>query len=699
VVVLILALATARGEPAATTRATTRRATSRPATTQAAIDTAPGLVLELKAPGEDAIRDARVARLIALHVPAGQTTSTMLPPGPLAARWRGGINLKFRDRYAFVAQGRGEVKLTVNGEVALESSGEDLSLVTGPTIRLNKGYNSITVDYVSPAEGDATFRLYWLGKEFLPEPLPPSALVHERAEAVLPRHALIAEGRCLFVSLRCIRCHADQAPPTGELAQDAPALDGIGSRLDERWMARWISGPRSIRGDAAMPALFAPRADVSDDVRDIAAYLATLGTPMTEAEDVPAEAAQRGEERFTALGCIACHTMPDVVQADAEHARTSLAHVAGKYSSASLRAYLKAPAQHYQWTRMPDFRLTEEEIADLAAYLRSSAPPAEVDAGELGDASRGKQRLIESGCLNCHALADQQTTMTPPSLEQVVDGDWTRGCLAATADLRGKAPDFGFTDAQRHALHAFGAVDVIASLRRRSAVEFADRQIEALRCRACHVIDGAQDTWSAIIPPVQSATLPASAPTTHALIAPDQSRPRIAWAGEKLRYTQLIDTIAGRLDHKPRPWLVARMPGFPAYADGLAEGLVLQHGFAARDEDPPPSETALAGIGKQLVSPNGGFACTTCHAIATAPATASFEAPAPNFMYVRERITRHYYDRWTRNPQRVEPGTRMPQFPDVEGRTALRHTYDGDAAQQFAAIWHYLMLGRSIAPP
>jgi hypothetical protein len=52
-----------------------------------------------------------------------------------------------------------------------------------------------------------------------------------------------------------------------------------------------------------------------------------------------------------------------------------------------------------------------------------------------------------------------------------------------------------------------------------------------------------------------------------------------------------------------------------------------------------------------------------------------------------------------RNPQRIQPGTRMPQFADPEGKTALRDVFDGDADKQFDALWQYILTGREINPP
>jgi hypothetical protein len=41
-------------------------------------------------------------------------------------------------------------------------------------------------------------------------------------------------------------------------------------------------------------------------------------------------------------------------------------------------------------------------------------------------------------------------------------------------------------------------------------------------------------------------------------------------------------------------------------------------------------------------------------------------------------------------PTRVTPDTKMPKFVDEDGQTQITETLDGQAADQFEAIWQYL---------
>ena len=76
-----------------------------------------------------------------------------------------------------------------------------------------------------------------------------------------------------------------------------------------------------------------------------------------------------------------------------------------------------------------------------------------------------------------------------------------------------------------------------------------------------------------------------------------------------------------------------------------------------------------------------------------------FEAPGPNFMYIKERLRREYYDRWLWGPTRLEPMTKMPTVYNYGKPSPLAEILDGDSGKQIDAIWNYLLLGDKIKPP
>src|SRR2546430_8717348 len=98
------------------------------------------------------------------------------------------------------------------------------------------------------------------------------------------------------------------------------------------------------------------------------------------------------------------------------------------------------------------------------------------------------------------------------------------------------------------------------------------------------------------------------------------------------------------------------MPSFPARAAGLAVGLALEQGFAPIEPDNPPPDEKFIPIGQKLIGRNGGFSCISCHDAGKLKALSPFEAPAPNFTHVTERLRHDYYSRWVYNPKKIEIG-------------------------------------------
>jgi mono/diheme cytochrome c family protein len=634
--------------------------------------------------------DSRRARLIALYVPAQQSPTPFLPPGPFTARWEGNINAALRSEFTFAADIKGMFKLAINGKAVLEGAGDTTSQTVNKTFQLNKGANPIVAEFTSDGASDALLRLTWSSGEFPPEPVPPSAFTHQANAPSLRSGMRLREGRILFAELRCAACHADSALPAKnqgmpEFSRDAPLFDELGSKFNEAWLAHWINDPHSIRPHALMPRVFHNQADAIDPrAVDVAAYLMSLGKRDDTAP--AAENAPLGGALFANLGCIACHTTPEFSGNDEAH-RVPLAHIKAKWQPPALREYLKNPAKNYAWTHMPNFRLTNEEAERLTAFLLSGTQHEFPVIGK-GDAGKGAQLVVSAGCLNCHA---GMPPTAQPALTATLQKGWMTGCLANDDAARGNAPDFKLDADQRDALRAFAASG-FHSLKTDSPIEFAERQFRNMRCFACHSRDGEAGVWSKL--EGEMAPLTAAAPTQPEAAegAPISGTavPMSTWLGEKLRPAWMANFISGKVADKPRPWLIARMPSFETIAHGVADGLAFEHGFARTIEPEPAIDAEKAKIGEVLLGENGGFNCTTCHAVGERPATAVFEAPGVNFAYAHDRLRHEYYERWVMHPLRIDPETKMPKFADDEGKTPLTQYYEGDARKQFDAIWEYL---------
>jgi hypothetical protein len=142
------------------------------------------------------------------------------------------------------------------------------------------------------------------------------------------------------------------------------------------------------------------------------------------------------------------------------------------------------------------------------------------------------------------------------------------------------------------------------------------------------------------------------------------------------------------------------MPSFPAMADGIATGLAEEHGCAPVLPPETAPDMKMAGIGRQLCgkTPNQGFSCVQCHSAGDQPPFGAFEAPSVNLKFIAERLRHDYYIRWIRDPQRIDPTTKMLKYEDDEGKTGIP-VFDNDGQKQFQAIWQYLLEGEKLIPP
>jgi len=646
----------------------------------------PGLAVTFNSPDGSASGDTIVLPSAVLYVPARMPPTPFLPGGRFSAEWIGFVSVELRDNFAFQAELNGDMKLEINGALVLEASARGTNTEPSKPVRLNKGTNAFKLRFTSPPEGDAFLRLLWSSREFPIEPISPAALSHE-VSAELRNADRLRQGRELVVEFRCLKCHSGPAGDAiPELAMDAPALDGLGSRRNYDWMSRWILDPKSLRPSAHMPKVL-NGASAKEDAGAIAAFLASLksgeellsplkGTNSTGAGvstvDVSgqissAEQVESGKGLFEKLHCAACHDTPGTTKVDSQ--KISLAHVREKFASVgSLVAFLQKPGAHYAWIRMPDFKLNSDEAAQLAGFVISGCdkPDHVAVPSDAAVLERGRQLVQTVGCLNCHSLK-LENHFAANALANMPADKWKLGCLAEKPVEASKAPSFGFSAAERDALRAFGATDR-ASLWRHVPTEFAQRQIRALNCAECHgKIEG--------VPPLEVL-------------------------GGKLRPEWSKAFIGGEVATKPRFWLDARMPAFPSRAGALARGLAMLHGYPPETQAEPPIDQEAATVGRRLVAaPPEGFACVQCHGVAKVGATQVFESNGINLAQTARRLLKPYYRRWVRNPLRVDPATKMPVYFDEEGRSPLTEVYGGDGSRQIDAIWQYIRLGDDMPPP
>ena len=613
---------------------------------------ATGVVATYRAGSGTAAADAAVLPGLALYVAAGSTPTPFVAPGPFTADIDGQLSVDLRDDYQFRAELSGTARITIGEAVVLTATGGGAPATTTKPTRLNRGPNRIRVTYTSPPSGDAFLRLYWSSPAVDWEPIPARALsLPAAANAALDRGQQLRAGRMLVLEYRCTKCHKAAADGVEPAHMDAPSFEGIGLRRNQGWMARWIADPRALRRTARMPKLL--HDSEAAGAADIAAYLATLrGSPPAEpAADGDTLA---GEELFNALHCSSCHDGSG--DGAGLRQKLPLETVRDKFAPGALAEFLRKPNRHFASIAMPDFNLTGDEAAALAAWLESKASaPADAPAGNAG---RGEALVQERACLTCHVSALANKYAAAPAF----------GDLAATAwskpwhDSSSRSGVYQLAPEERQAIQAFARADWRA-VARETPAEFASAQMARLNCAGCH------DTIERI--------------------------PKLDVVGGKLRPEWTRKLFEGSLSYKPRPWIEARMPAFTGYAERLSAGLAAQHGYPpASPAEAAAADSSAADIGRQMVVSGG---CANCHNVGEFVGGQSPSTAGINFAHTAERLMNPYFHRWMLNPPRIWPDTVMPRY--FSGGKGPFPFYDGNIDRQIQALWEYMRLGSNMPAP
>ncbi|MGE5849943.1 MAG: c-type cytochrome [Candidatus Methylomirabilota bacterium] len=365
-----------------------------------------------------------------------------------------------------------------------------------------------------------------------------------------------------------------------------------------------------------------------------------------------------------------------------------LSRVASKANAEWLYRWLKDPKRYRPKTNMPNLRLTDQEARDIASYLMTLGR-REVRAGlaaELGKGERvkaGEFLIRKRGCFGCHEIkgfeaaekiapdltdfgvkrVDRlffgEAVEVPQTWEDFVFWKLKNPQIYQTALAPQIMPNFGLKDEEIKALRVFlkSQVDVPvpkAFERRLSDMEVAvqggRRILQKYNCTGCHVIEGKGGDVATFYEVPQAAPPP--------LVVGNLQE------GEKVQATWLYEWLARPASL--RPWLKVRMPTFPVTID---EATTLSKYFAAlagkgfpyefvRVEEYSPQ---LVEAGRTLASKEY-FDCFSCHVQGSKLPEGPPEGWAPDLSLARRRLRPEWIVKWLTDPQKVQPGTKMPTF-------------------------------------
>lgn len=487
--------------------------------------------------------------------------------------------------------------------------------------------------------------------------------------------SLIAAGELLLGELGCTNCHTPPPQAQGRIhTKFGPYIETANTLLRHDWIETWLKSPHNTKPGTTMPDMMGgmSEAERSEAARSILTFL-FLNSPTVSRGPQPVGDITRGRELFHTMGCVACHepeagyAAPNAIAGVAQPAiqfhSKPLGQSGAKYRREWLADYIQHPIDYRPSGLMPDLGVSDQEAADLAAYLIPKENPdgawllgavADDDEQTLRNASRAGAALISSlGCANCHQIGSKQLKRinAKPLTELVGRTDF--GCLDKTP---GKGiPHYTIDDNQRRAMAM--AITYLPSARPLNASAAAMRLMTVLNCQACHERDnaGGPEPGRAVY-----------FDSTEELGDEGRFPPRLTGVGAKLLPAALEQVINGQ--GAVRPYMLTRMPSF-----GANNAAMLSNLFIEADYHPKPLKlTKEDGMkisddqlffygrnmyGRQLVgipdeNSTGAMGCITCHDLR---GERSLGVRALDLAHVYERLRPEWFLDYLSDPASLRP--------------------------------------------
>mgnify|MGYP002630178541 CR=1 FL=1 len=598
---------------------------------------------------------------------SGLSPDQRLNPGGFRATWNGFLFTQAQGAFRIHAYVSGKGVVNIDGNVVLEFDQEEPGWIASAPIQLEFDWLSFNADF-RPSGENGVLKLFWQGPGFQLEPISARSWFHSPDKT--PARGFDT-GRELVQSMRCARCH--DLPNAGVDAGLAPELKHVSSYVRKDWIISRLTSSEITHGQK-MPAFEM----TEDDAIAVAAFLTSQSTPAEE--DLPVDDsensgdAESGKATFMSVGCVACHQR-DGVGDSTSFDGGLLDDINEKRTPDFWRAWLTKPDSVNKNHRMPLFKLSDEEVADLVAFLTDAGKEQSADkAIQLNEeiVSHGKDLFESHSCASCHVQNERRRPIDISVLSQ-------SGCVSGL-ERKMTQPGFKLNDEQQEMITLF-VKNVVTPMSEQTSHDL----LRMNNCIQCHARDANKGIAG------QLDTILKSSPDLVDFAAA-LSPPSLNSVGDKLHNAAIEKTIR-RDDEGHRPWLRVRMPTFNL-SDSEVESLVKY--LVDRDRIPdgadviqiPPSEkpeTEQEQAGSRLVTTDG-FGCTSCHQIGSViPPKAPLNAKGPNLSGLSSRIRKQWFDRWVRNPARIVPRMEMPSV-----KLAVRGVLDDQIDHQLHAVWDVL---------
>ena len=464
--------------------------------------------------------------------------------------------------------------------------------------------------------------------------------------------------------------------------------------------------------------------------------------------------AANGQQIVESVGCLACHITGDEGREAAGPRRTfgqPLQALGSKTTYEWIFDWVRDPKHYSSETYMPDMRLTDAEVADVATYLEgltggagtsaaATYQQADVDAvlldymraivpfeeaqstiagmsAEEKQHDLGRRAIGRYGCYSCHQITGFEDVQ-PIGVELTEEGskllpqfdfafvhdiphtkrDWINQKLVDPRIYdtnrilqpleKLRMPNFGFS-ADEARLLTTAVLSFQRDVQPKEAQRPRGAQEDAL-------VEGRNLVRRRNC--VACHEIEADGGDYVALVEePSLAPPMLTPQGAKVKPDWMYAFFRGPITI--RPWLEVRMPTFgldDQHWNGVIDYFAAVSGSIGEfrtHEEVPSNETIQTG--EELFDL---LRCQQCHVLDTIPEDQELSNLAPDLRMARERLQPDWIVDWLVNPLGIQPGTRMPTFW-TEYPGSFYPQFEQDGVAQIESIRDYLLTFRGGPSP
>jgi mono/diheme cytochrome c family protein len=575
-----------------------------------------------------------------------------------------------------------------------------------------------------------------------------------KQEVYIPKADTLNLSYATFERAGCYACHKTKG--FENVKKPGPILSKIDSKLSQDWVKNWIRNPKAVKPTTWMPRFWynsnssSPEDAVRNEVEinAIAAYLfSNVDKHEFAVKNPPRGDAKSGEQIVKSIGCQGCHVVGEGSRADAGPRRTfgqPLENIGNKTSYEWIYNWVRDPKHYSPATYMPNLRLTDAQVADVATFLvglkgaagdAAKATPdpkatdgvlldylknvmpfedAKAELAKLTPEQRqiqlGQRAISRYGCFSCHEIKGFENAQSiGTDLSEEGSKLVTRLDFAFITNIP-HTSKLAWFRTKLHDPRIFDKGRQLPPLDklRMPNYEFSEDEVNRL-------LTAIMSFQREIQPP---AAMPTRSAKNDFLIAgrtlvhrrncvgchiiegdggdfiklvadPSLGPPMLTPEGARVQPDWLYAFVRGPITI--RPWLSVRMPTF-GLDDPSLNGVIRYFGSISNSIGPFQAHDAIKvsnteGTGKQLFEL---LKCQQCHVLGAIPKDQPTSNLAPDLRMAPERLQPEWILDWMKKPSDILPGTRMPAFwPDYP--KSFYPQFDGSAEAQIRAIRDHLM--------